>query len=107
MMKMKVNKSKLFKVAYAILRKAQASTFSEALKAAWKAMKVYTSMLTGKVEFTFRKVNGEIRKAVGTLYNLDYIATGSGIQSDKNADVICFWDCDKNAFRSFKASTLI
>lgn len=107
MLNMKVNKSKLFKVAYAILRKAQAATFSEALKAAWKAMKIYTRMLTGTVEFTFRKVNGEIRHAVGTLCNLDYVAKGTGSQSDKNADVICFWDCEKNAFRSFKASTLI
>lgn len=106
-MKMKVNKSKLFKVAHAILRKAQVSTWSEALKAAWKAMKVYTKMLTGTVEFTFRKVNGEVRKAVGTLSDLNYVAKGTGNQSDKNADVICFWDCEKQSFRSFKAITLI
>ncbi|MDE6007717.1 MAG: SH3 beta-barrel fold-containing protein [Muribaculaceae bacterium] len=107
MMKMKVNKSKLFKIAHAILRKAQVSTWSEALKAAWKAMKVYTRMLTGRVEFTFRKVNGEVRKAVGTLYDLNYVAKGSGGNADKNADVICFWDCEKQSFRSFKAITLI
>lgn len=104
---MKVNKSKLFKIAYAILRKSQATNFSEALKAAWKAMKIYTRMLVGQVEFKFRKVNGEIRNAVGTLHNLDYVAKSSGNQSDKNADVICFWDCEKQAFRSFKASTLM
>lgn len=106
-MKMKVNKSKLFKVAHAILRKAQVSTWSEALKAAWKAMKVYTRMLTGKVEFTFRKVNGEVRNAVGTLHDLNYVAKGTGANTDKNADVICFWDCEKQSFRSFKAITLI
>lgn len=104
---MKVNKSKLFKVAYAVLRKAQAASFSEALRIAWKAMKIYTSMLIGKVEFSFRKVNGDIRKAVGTLSNLNYEAKGAGNNTDKNADVICFWDCDKNAFRSFKAATLM
>ena len=104
---MKVNKSKLFKVAHAILRKAQVSSWSEALKAAWKAMKVYTRMLTGTVEFTFRKVNGEVRKAIGTLHELNYVAKGTSGKSDKNADVISFWDCEKQAFRSFKAITLI
>jgi hypothetical protein len=104
---MKVNKSKLFKVAHAILRKGQVNNLSEALKAAWKAVKIYTRMLTGKVEFTFRKVNGEIRKAIGTLYNLGYTAKGNGSKTDNNADVICYWDCEKNAFRSFKSVTLI
>lgn len=107
MMNMKVNKSKLFKVAYAILHKSQATTFSEALTVAWKAMKIYTSMLTGQIEFKFRKVNGEIRKATGTLQNLNYVTKASGIQIDKNADIICFWDCEKNAFRSFRAYALI
>jgi hypothetical protein len=103
----KVNKSKLFKVAHAILRKSEVTTWSEALKAAWKAMKVYTNMLIGKVEFSFRKVNGEVRNAVGTLHNLNYFAKDNRTISDKNADVICFWDCEKQAFRSFKASTII
>lgn len=104
---MKVNKSKLFKVAHAILRKSQAGSFSEALKLAWKAMKVYTGMLLGKVTFTFKKVNGEIRNAIGTLKDLDYTSKGNAKGNDNNADVIAYWDCEKNAFRSFKASTLI
>lgn len=104
---MKINKSKLFKIAHAILRKAQVATWSEALKAAWKAVKVYTQMLVGNAEFSFRKVNGEIRKAIGTLHDLDYTAKGTGTSSDKNADVICFWDVEKQAFRSFKSVTLI
>lgn len=104
---MKVNKSKLFKIAHAILRKGQVETFSQALKAAWKAVKIYTRMLVGTVEFTFRKVNGEIRKAVGTLHELYYTAKGTGTSNDNNADVICFWDVEKQAFRSFKSVTLI
>lgn len=104
---MKVNKSKLFKVAHAIIRKGQAATLSDALKAAWKAIKIYTQMLSSIVVFTFRKSNGEIRKAVGTFHNLNYQAKGTTNAHSKNEDVICYWDCEKNAFRSFKASTLI
>lgn len=104
---MKVNKSKLFKIAHAIIKKGEASSFSEALKSAWKAIRVYSRMLVGKVSFTFKKVNGEIRNAIGTLYNLDYVRKTTGEGDSKNADVICFWDCEKQAFRSFKAATLI
>lgn len=106
---MKVNKSKLFKIAHSIFRKGQVATFAEALQKAWKAIKVYTEMLTGTVTFTFRKVNGEIRNAVGTLCDIDYQSKGSQSQEykDRNADVICYFDMEKNAFRSFKAVTLI
>lgn len=104
---MKVNKSKLFKIAHAIIKKGEAATFSEALKAAWKAIRVYSEMLVGKVVFAFKKVNGEIRHAIGTLFNLDYVRKTTGEGDSKNADVICFWDCEKEAFRSFKAATLI
>lgn len=104
---MKVNKSKLFKIAHAILKKGEACNFSEALKSAWKAIRVYSGMLVGKVMFTFKKVNGEIRQAVGTLFNLNYTRKTAGEGDPKNADVICFWDCEKEAFRSFKAATLI
>lgn len=104
---MKVNKSKLFKIAHAIMKKEEAANFSEALKAAWKAIRVYSNMLVGKVMFTFKKVNGEIRHSIGTLFNLDYVRKTTGNDDSKNADVICFWDCEKGAFRSFKAATLI
>ena len=104
---MKVNKSKLFKIAHAIIRKGEAENFSQALKSAWKAIKVYSRMLVGSVEFTFKKVNGEIRHAIGTLFNLNYVRKTKGEADSKNADVICFWDCEKEAFRSFKAATLI
>lgn len=104
---MKVNKSKLFKIAHAILKKGEAENFSKALKSAWKAIKVYSLLLVGNVEFTFKKVNGEIRHAIGTLFNLSYIKKNTGDDDTKNADVICFWDCEKEAFRSFKAATLI
>lgn len=104
---MKVNKSKLFKIAHAIIKKGEASNFSDALKAAWKAIRVYSGMLVGKVSFTFKKVNGEIRHAIGTLFNLNYVRKTTGEGESKNADVISFWDCEKEAFRSFKAATLI
>lgn len=103
-----IDKSKLFRIAHSILKRSQASSFSEALKMAWKAIKVYARMLVGEAVFTFRKANGEIRKAVGTLCNIDYHPTNGGNnRKERPADTICFWDVEKQAFRSFNASTLI
>lgn len=107
---MKVNKSKLFKIAWAIIKKSEATTFSDALRKAWKAEKIIIGMLIGKVEFVFRKLNGEVRKAIGTLTGFDYTPSGkvkSEEEKKRNMDVILFYDVEKKAFRSFKASTLI
>lgn len=104
----KIDKSKLFKIAHAIIRKAQASCFSEALKLAWKAIKIYTQMQTGKVEFTFKKLDGTIRKAVGTLCGIDYTPSPGAVKRVKpDDDVMCYFDVEKNNFRSFRVFTLI
>lgn len=102
-----IDKSKLFRIAHSILKRAQAASFNEALRMAWKASKVYASMLVGVTHFTFRKANGEIRNAVGTLCDLNYHPAGSDSYKARPADCICFWDVEKQAFRSFNASTLI
>lgn len=102
-----IDKSRLFKIAHSILRRSKASSFSEALRMAWKAIKVYSQMLVGKATFTFRKANGEIRKAIGTLCNIDYHPSGNASKGERAADCICYWDVEKNSFRSFNASTLL
>lgn len=104
---MKIDKSKLFKIAHAIYSEQTAKSFSEALKQAWKAIRVYSSMLVGKVKFQFRKVNGELRDAIGTLTDIDYTPKGNGPRKPGPADVIKFFDVEKMQFRSFKAANLI
>lgn len=103
-----IDKSKLFRIAHSILKRTQVGSFSEALRLAWKAIKIYAGMLMGEVTFTFRKANGEIRKAVGTLCNVDYHPTSGGNnRKERPAETICFWDVEKHGFRSFNASTLL
>ena len=102
-----IDKSKLFRIAHSILKRAHAGSFSEALRLAWKASKIYARMLKGVAHFTFRKANGEIRNAVGTLCDLNYHPTGNGSHKERPADCICFWDVEKQEFRSFNAATLI
>lgn len=102
-----IDKSKLFKMAHSMMKREMVATFSEALRKAWKAIKIYAKMLLGEATFTFLKANGEVRHAVGTLCNIDYHPSGNGSRKERAADCICYWDVEKQSFRSFNASTLL
>ena len=45
-------------------------TMSEAMRVAWMQFKLRARMLKGTVEFFYKKVNGEVRHAFGTLLNV-------------------------------------
>lgn len=62
------------------------TSFAKALTQAWKILKLRAKMLVGNVAFKFRKVNGEIREAVGTL-NFIYESKGTGKSSPSDSMV--------------------
>lgn len=95
-------KTKLFKMAWAM--RSQFETFAEALKQAWKVAKLYAQMLIGNVKFQYRKVDGSIRDAVGTL-SVTYDSKGTGKASP--IDSLVYYDCLSNGWRSFKIANLI
>lgn len=66
-MALNINKHRLFKMAHAMIRKSEAVNLSDALRQAWKVMKLQAQLLVCKVHFTFRKVSGEIREAYGNI----------------------------------------
>lgn len=107
---LKINKSQLFKMAHTMLRKAEATNMSEALIKAWKAMKLKATMMVGATKFAYRKLDGTIREAVGTLFNLNYTpktqANGK-TRKPRPEDIICYFDIESNGFRSFNAANLI
>ena len=47
--------------------KRNGMTLADALKKAWQVFKLKTQMMKGIVRFYFRKVDGTIREAYGTL----------------------------------------
>lgn len=81
---MKINKKELFKMAWELLDNF--TSFAQSLKQAWKILKLRAKMLIGNVAFKFRKVNGEIREAVGTL-NFTYESKGTGKSSPSDSMV--------------------
>ena len=95
-------KTKLFKIAHAI--KAQFATFGEALKQAWKIIKLQARMMAGNASFKFRKVDGSIREAVGTL-TVKCESKGNG--KPMPVDSMMYYDIEANGFRSFKIFNLV
>ncbi len=81
---MKINKKELFKIAWDLAHEFK--SFGQALKQAWKIIRLRTKMMLGNVSFKFRKVNGEIREAIGTL-NFTYEAKNSGKSSPTDSMV--------------------
>ena len=98
-------KSKLFKAAWKLV-KTLGISISEALKKSWKAYKLKLKLEAGKVNFTFKKKSGELRKATGTLKAelINYDFKGS---TKDNFSVIAYWDLEAQGFRSFKIENLV
>lgn len=94
-------KTKLFKTAWALIGKY--NSFSEALTAAWKAIKLNVKMKSGVINFDFKKVDGSIRQAVGTLMNVPAI---KGVKAPSLTS-LTYFDVEANYWRSAKIENLI
>lgn len=102
-------KSEVFKTAWAFMREGLFNSFSEALKTAWAKVKLLTKLRKGIAYFSFTKVSGEVREAIGTLHtnNFDYTPKGNGKARKSNLLQVKFFDVEKRAFRSLKIQNLI
>lgn len=98
-----MNKSKLFHIAHSI--RHQFNSFGEALKKAWQVLKLRAKMKKQIVSFSFKKVDGSIREAVGTL-RADLLPEIKGNSNKVNHSVMAYWDFSVNGFRSFKIENL-
>lgn len=80
-------------------------TMSDALKLAWKNIKLKARLHKNVVEFYFQKVDGTIRQAFGTL-KADMIPPTLGTK--KTADTCqVYFDTEKGEWRCFKKVNLI
>lgn len=83
-------------------------TWRECMLKAWQLYKLAKAMRKERVTFYFRKADGSIRKAIGTLKNLPAGATLGGKRVTKPSyKTIVYFDVEKGAFRSFKIENLI
>ncbi len=61
----------------------------------------------GKVAFSYNKVDGTVRQAIGTT-NAQYIpeADRSGIPVDNDGDKTLYFDLERNAWRNFLTANI-
>lgn len=68
-------------------------------------------MRVSVVSFSYRKVDGSVREAVGTLMPdaiESFIGPSTGGKSrEPNPDVVCYFDIGAQAFRSFKKANFL
>ena len=82
-------------------------TLSDALKAAWRNIKLRIAMKQRIVKFYFQKVDGTIREAFGTLSERLIPATSGEDNRRKNETVQIYFDTEKTEWRCFKKANLI
>ena len=82
-------------------------TISEALKVAWANIKLKSRMNDGIVKFYFRKVDGSIREAYGTLCEKLMPAREGESKRKPNDTVQVYFDTEKLEFRCFKKANII
>lgn len=81
-------------------------TMSEAMKCAWANMKLKAAMKQRIGKFYFKKVDGPVREAYGTLKE-NLIPATSGDNRKKNDTVQVYFDTERQEYRCFKKANLI
>lgn len=75
---------------------------------AWQLYRLAKAMRERVVAFYYRKADGSVRKAFGTLKNVPAGATLGGKKFTKPSyKTMSYFDTEKNAFRCFKVENLI
>ena len=93
------------KSAWALFNKG-AFTFADAMRMAWKSVKLRIRMKSGVVRFAFIKIDGTIRQAVGTLMS-DVLPVSAGVQRRENYTVQIYFDMEKGQYRSYSIANLL
>lgn len=78
---------------------------SEALHVAWQNYKLRKALHKGVVEFYFKKVDGSMRQAFGTLEEGKVPATKGTRKQYAGTQV--YYDCEKQDWRCYKTCNLI
>lgn len=81
-------------------------SMSEALKCAWTNIKLRALLQKKIVEFYFKKTDGTLRQAFGTLKE-GLIGEVKGTGRNLNDNLQVYWDTEKEEYRCFKKCNLV
>lgn len=96
--------SKVFTFAHQI--KTNFQSWSNALKFAWKKLKIQAKLSSGKIHFSFIKKSGEIRPAYGTTNNSFFNYENKGNVSGCWY-IVKYYDLQKDGWRCFDLRKLL
>ena len=102
--KMKSTMKEVMQLAWTFVKR-NGYTMSDALKCAWTNIKLRALMGKKVVEFYFKKTDGTLRQAFGTLMSNRVPETKGERKSADSCQV--YFDTEKEAWRSFKKCNLI
>ena len=86
--------------------KRNGMSLSEAMRTAWRNVKLRAAMRLRIVKFYFRKVDGTLREAYGTL--AESVAPAmQGTGRRVNDTVQAYYDTERGEYRCFKKANLI
>ena len=91
-------------MAWSFVRK-NGYSMSEALKCAWANLKLKTTLKVKIVEFYFKKTDGTLRQAFGTLMSDRVPETKGTKKTADNCQV--YFDTEKEEWRCFKKCNLV
>lgn len=101
------NRSGLMKNAHRLMQ-VTGKSLAESVKSAWVIYRLSEAMQKGTVQFFYKKTNGEVRQAFGTMKDDVISSKIKGTDRRKpNKDLFVYYDTEKSAFRSFKKFNLI
>ena len=96
----------IMKMAWQFVKR-NGMTLADALKKAWQVFKLKAQMMKGIVRFYFRKVDGSIREAYGTL-RADLMPEVKGEDNRRKNDTVqTYFDTEKQEFRCFKIVNIV
>ena len=101
----RINKSELFCLAWQFVKRNGLS-MADALRTAWRNIKIKAMMAQRIVKFYFQKVDGSIREAYGTL-KAELLPNHQDCGRKKNDTVQVYFDTEKGEWRCFKKANLI
>lgn len=86
------------------LAQSTGKNYNVCLAKSWVLYRLVRDMRKGVVCFAYEKANGTLRRAKGTLHQVDHLVKGTGKADYKT---IRYYDVEAKAFRSFKIENFI
>lgn len=99
---MRTFRSKVMKTAHELIKLGY--SLSEALKRAWQLYRLRKQMKSTPIKFLYKKVDGSLREAYGTLVDVMNTVKGNGKECFKTFK---YFDLEAEAWRSFRVENFI